>query len=83
MDQALLEQIVKQLKFLNFWITVFGSLILISLIIAGVVLYKLVTFANDSLQDINNFQTETKQSLDLKQQLCGKVPDKSSLSLCD
>lgn len=70
MDDVLLKQILRQLKLLNIWITVFGTLILIGLVVAGVVLYKLVTFANESLQSINNFQAKAEQSLDIKQQLC-------------
>lgn len=70
MDDVLLKQILRQLKLLNVWITVFGTLILISLAVAGVVLYKLVTFANESFQSINNFQAKAEQSLDVKSQLC-------------
>ena len=70
MDDILLKQIVRQLKFLNFWITLFGTLILVSLIIAGIVLFKLITFANQSIKDINSFQDKAQQSLDVKQQLC-------------
>ncbi len=87
MDEILLKQIVRQLKLLNIWISLFGTLILISLIIAGVVLFKLITFANESLNDINSFQDKAQQSLDVKQQLCkndngGSVLRKTT-NICD
>ena len=79
MDEALLKQIIRQLKFLNIWITLFGSLILISLIVAGVILFKIITFANESVQNINSFQDKAEQSLDVKSQLCNNEDSSSIL----
>ena len=70
MDEALLRQIVRQLKFLNFWITFFGVIIIVTLAITGVVLFKIVTIANSSIKKIDSFQQQTTKSLNVKQQLC-------------
>ena len=70
MDEALLRQIVRQLKFLNFWITLFGVIIIISLAITGLVLYKIVTLANNSVKKFDTFQQQTSNSLNLKKQVC-------------
>ena len=70
MDEALLRQIVRQLKFLNFWIAFFGVIIIVTLAITGIVLYKIVTLANNSVKKFDSFQQQTSKSLDVKQQLC-------------
>ena len=70
MDEALLRQIVRQLKFLNFWISFFGVIIIITLAITGVVLYKIVTVANNSVKKLDAFQQQTSNSLNVKRQLC-------------
>lgn len=79
MDEVLLRQIVRQLKFLNFWITFFGVLIVVSLSIAGFVLFKIVTTANNSIKKLDSFQQQTAKSLNVKQQLCSDGSLKSLL----
>ncbi|MDL2341531.1 MAG: hypothetical protein QFB87_00425 [Patescibacteria group bacterium] len=70
MDEALLKQIVRQLKFLNFWITFFGCTIIIGFIIGGIALYSVITAANNSVKKLENFQQQTSKNLDIKSQLC-------------
>lgn len=70
MDEALLRQLTRQLKILNFWITVVGSLILITLVIAIVLLIKVVTFVHNTQDQISNLQRKTQQTLDVRQKLC-------------
>lgn len=70
MDEVLLRQIVRQLKFLNFWIAFFGVLIIITLAITGLVLFKIATVANNSVKKFDAFQQQTSKSLNVQQQLC-------------
>ena len=70
MDELLLKQLVRQLKIINFWITLFGSLFLITLIILGILIFKMVTFVQSTEQKLSDIQQKTQASLDLKQQLC-------------
>ena len=70
MDEALLRQIVRQLKFLNFWIAFFGVITIVTLAITGVVLYKIATVANNSVKKLDAFQQQTSKTLNVKQQLC-------------
>lgn len=59
------------MKVLNFWITLFGSLFLVGLIIAGFLLFKLVTFVQHTDQRIQDLQTKTSNALNLQKQVCG------------
>lgn len=70
MDEVLLRQVVRQLKLLNFWITFFGVIIIVTLAIAGIVLYKIATVANNSAKKFETFQQQTTKNLNVKQQLC-------------
>ena len=70
MDEKLQKQLVRQLKILNFWITTFGVLFLIALAIIGFMLFKVITFMNDTQNSIRQFQQNTTEKLDVKQQAC-------------
>jgi CHASE3 domain sensor protein len=70
MEDKTAQALVRQLKILNFWITLFGVSILIALVILGVLLYKIVTYVNDTRKHLVELQQKTSQTLDVKQQLC-------------
>lgn len=80
MNEDLLKQIARQLKFIKFWLTFFGTLIVLSLLILGFFIFKLITFTNDTARDLNNLQQQAKQSVDFKQKVCS---DKVSGLLSD
>lgn len=80
MDEQLLRQIVRQLKFLNFWIAFFGVITIISLAATGLILFKIVTVANDSVKKFDSFQQQTSKSLNVKHQLCSDSSLSSLLS---
>ena len=86
MDEVLLRQIIRQLKILNIWITIFGVLIIVSLAIGGIVLYKIATIANNSAKKFESFQQQTSKNLNVKQQLCADTSFslilKSQTSIC-
>ena len=71
MDELLLKQLVRQLKIMNIWISIFGGLILVTLIILGVMVYKVVTFVNDTNAKIDNITSQTQETLDFKSKFCG------------
>lgn len=87
MNEDLLKQIARQLKFIKFWLTLFGTLILISLIILGFFIFKLISFTNNAARDLNDLQQQAKQSVNLKQNICsdkvsGLLAEAQS-NLCD
>lgn len=70
MDEVLLKQLTRQLKILNVWISIFGSLILISFVIIIFLLFKVVTFVQDTSQKVSDLQQKTSNTLNLEKQLC-------------
>jgi hypothetical protein len=62
--------LVRQLRIMNIWISIFGTLILVVLAVLGVMVYKVVTFVNDTNTKIDNITTQTKETLDFKQRFC-------------
>lgn len=70
MDDIVVRQLTRQLKILNFWITLFGSALLICMIVIGILIFKLVTFTHRTEQTVSNLQQKTEQSLNLQQKLC-------------
>lgn len=58
------------MKILNFWISVVGVLILVSIAICGFLLFKVVTFVEDTRNSVNNLQQKTEDSLNVKKQIC-------------
>ncbi|MDQ3065201.1 MAG: hypothetical protein M3Q36_02935 [bacterium] len=71
MDEVLLKQLIRQIKVLNFWITLFGTLFLIVLLVSGFLLFQLVTFMRDTKQSIEGLQNSTSQTLDIQKRVCG------------
>lgn len=71
MDEVLLKQLVKQLKLLNFWISFFGAIIVISLIALGILLFKVITYTQQVSSQISETRQSLQQSTDVKSQLCG------------
>ena len=70
MDDALLRKVSRQLKLLNFVVTFFGLLILVSFVVTAVLVFKAATFARSEAIKIDNLQKQASQSLNLKQQIC-------------
>ena len=80
MDEVLLKQLVRQMKILNFWITFFGTLFLITLLIGGILLFKIVIFVHHTEQSIQNLEQKTSDSLNAQKQICGNDTIKGLLS---
>lgn len=70
MDDALLKQLTRQLKLLNFWISVLGVMILVSFVVVIVLLFKVVSFVHDTSQKVTDIQSKASSTLNVKQQVC-------------
>lgn len=86
MDELVLKQLVRQLRLLNIWITIFGTLILAALVVVGILVFKVVSFVDDTNRKIETITTQTKESLDFKAKVCDGNSFafvKESSGLCD
>jgi len=70
MNEELQRQLIRQLKVLNFWISVYGAIILIVLITVVVLVWKIVNFTNDTRQQIGDLRTTVSEKLDVKSDIC-------------
>lgn len=70
MDEVLLKQLVRQMKILNIWISVFGTLILVAMIICLYLVFRVVTFVQDTSNKLNSIQENTQNTLNVQKQLC-------------
>jgi hypothetical protein len=70
MDDQIAKQLIRQLKLLNFWITFFGTIFLVGMILMGFLLVKVGTFVKDSGDKLTKIQTQTTETLDVKSDLC-------------
>lgn len=70
MDEQLLRKLIRQLKFLNFWITTFGILLLAALGIIGYLLFQMIGFIRETSNQVQQFQQSTTENLDVRQQAC-------------
>lgn len=69
-NEVLLKQVVRQMKIINFWITLFGSLFLVALLIAGFLLWQLVSFIGETNRKIDAAKSGVSDSLNVKKQSC-------------
>lgn len=70
MDDKLQRQLIRQLKLLNFWITIFGVLLLIGMAIIGYMLFQVITFARDTTRTVTEFQQSTREKLNVRDKAC-------------
>lgn len=70
MDEQLIKQLTRQLKILNIWISIVGVTILAAIIVCIVLLFKVVTFVQNTSDRITNIQDSTKKSLNVREQIC-------------
>lgn len=78
MNEKAAEQLVKQLKILNFWITTFGVLFLVTLAIIAYMLFQVFMFVKKTNDTVTNLKNDTAQRLDVKSNACsgqGSVSD--------
>lgn len=66
MNDDLARQLIRQLKLLNFWITLFGVTMLVGFAVIGFLLWQVISFAQSTAQRVE----ETRQQFDVQQQVC-------------
>ena len=76
MDEQLARQLTRQLKILNIWISIVGTVIIAAIILCIILLFKVVTFVQDTSDQVSNIREKTQESLNVKTQIC----DSNSLS---
>lgn len=69
-EKTVEQQLLRQLKILNFWITTFGILLLLALGIIGFFLYQTAVFVKKTSDNVTDFKQSTSQNLDVKTQAC-------------
>lgn len=70
MDEVLVRQLVRQLKIINFWITLFGTVIVVALIVLGILVFKVATFVRTTEQKVSDLQQKTVNTLNVKDDIC-------------
>ena len=70
MNEELTRQLVRQLKVINFWITLFGSLIVATLLVLGFLVFRVFTFVHSTEQKVTDLRNKTTQTLNVKDDLC-------------
>lgn len=63
MDEKLIKALTRQMRILNFWVTIYGITILVVLIFLSVTLFRVVNY-------VNNLNKKVESSLDVKTKIC-------------
>lgn len=69
-DDKLARELTRQLKIINFWISLFGSIIVITLFILGFLIFKVVTYVQSTEQKVSDLRQKTVNTLNVKDDLC-------------
>lgn len=70
MNEALTKQLIRQLKIMNFWISFFGVLIVLTLCVTGYLLWRVVSFTRDVQAQVTEIRTSIDEQLDVKEKFC-------------
>lgn len=70
MNEQLEKQLVRQLKILNFWITTFGTLLLIGLAVIGYFLFQTAMFVKHTSDNLQVVKDKTSDTLNVNKQVC-------------
>lgn len=70
MNEELLKQLVRQMKIMNFWVTLFGTITIIAIIALAILIFQVVQVINKTNDQLTQVKTELAQSVDVKKQLC-------------
>lgn len=70
MTEAQTKQLIRQLKIMNTWIMIFGTAVLLCLVITGYMLWRVVTFTNKVESEVTEIRATVSDQLDIREQLC-------------
>lgn len=65
-DIDIQRKLLRQLKLLNLWISIFGTIVLVTLAVVLFMVFQLVGFVRDTNQRVD----EVRQNLDVQSQAC-------------
>ena len=72
MNEDLQKQLIRQMKILNFWITFFGTLGIIALVVLAIIAWQLVSFIGETNNRIDSVRQQISESTDLRGQACSE-----------
>lgn len=70
MNENTQKQLVRQLKIINFWISFFGTIVIIVMLVVAFLVFKVVTFVGETNARIDNIKTSVSEELNAKKKLC-------------
>lgn len=70
MDDALLKQLIRQLKILNIWISLFGTMMILAIIVVAVLLYQLMSFLGETNRKLDSVKSGVPSATDLQKEAC-------------
>lgn len=70
MDEKLQTQLIKQLKIMNFWITLYGTLLLVVLVFILYMIFQVVTFVQRTNDQINSLKNSASDSVNVQKNVC-------------
>ena len=74
-NEVLMKQLVRQMKIMNFWVSLFGSMIVVGMVIAAFLLWQVVSFVNETNKKIDAVRTSTADSLNVSKKACEGTDD--------
>lgn len=70
MDEQLQRQLIRQLKIINFWISIYGAIFLVALGFIIFMIFQLVTFVQTTNDRIDQLKNSASDSVNIKKNSC-------------
>lgn len=71
MDEKLQRQLLRQLKLINFWISLYGAIMVITIAIIAYMLFQMMAFARDTNDRIDSLKSSVSDSVNVTSKACG------------
>lgn len=72
MNEELERKLLRQLKISNLFMGVVTFFILTTFLVMGFLVWTVVAFTNDVKNRVESIQTQTQETLDVRQQICNQ-----------
>ncbi len=87
-NEKVQKQLLRQMRIINFWISLFGSIVIIGIIVMIYILWQVMSFVHDTNKRIDNIKNSTTDSLNLQKKACegtGSLADyfKKNTDICN
>ncbi|HEX8389952.1 MAG TPA: hypothetical protein VF597_00860 [Candidatus Saccharimonadales bacterium] len=87
LNEQLLRQLVRQMKIINFWITLFGTIVVAAIIALGILIFQVVKVIEHTNEQLSGVTSQLKSSVDVKSDVCGGSGDVAAFlqarGICD